>query len=43
MIAKSGNRFSEKIMLQQELDQDDDSTQRHPDPSQSQHLACAKQ
>jgi hypothetical protein len=25
MIPKSGNRFSEKIMLQEELERDDDS------------------
>jgi hypothetical protein len=30
MIPKSGSRFSEKIMLNQKPDQDDDSKKRHP-------------
>jgi hypothetical protein len=30
MIPKSGNRFSEKIMLKQRLERDADSTQSHP-------------
>src|SRR5882757_10889253 len=34
MIPKSGSRFSEKIMIQQELDQDGDPTKRHPDPTE---------
>ena len=31
MIPKSGNRFSEKIMLNKKLDRDDDSKKSHPD------------
>jgi hypothetical protein len=30
MIPKSGYRFSEKIMLNQKLERDDDSKKRHP-------------
>src|SRR5436190_23916602 len=30
MIPKSGNRFSEKIMLHQNLEREDDSKKRHP-------------
>jgi hypothetical protein len=33
MIPKSGYRFSEKIMLQQRLERDDDSKKSHPDLS----------
>src|SRR5215475_2303283 len=32
MIRKSGYRFSEKIMLQQKLERDDDSKKSHPAP-----------
>lgn len=32
MIPKSGNRVLEKVMLQQKVDQDDGSTEHHPDP-----------
>jgi hypothetical protein len=44
MIRKSGNRFSEKIMLKQKAGADDDSRKSHPalepraaDP----HIECA--
>ena len=30
MIRKSGNRFSEKLMLKQKIERDDDSTKSHP-------------
>jgi hypothetical protein len=30
MIPKSGNRFSEKIMLHKKLERDDDSKKSHP-------------
>jgi len=30
MIPKSGYRFSEKIMLQQKIERDDDSRKSHP-------------
>jgi hypothetical protein len=30
MIPKSGNRFSEKIMLKQKVERDDDSKKNHP-------------
>jgi hypothetical protein len=30
MIRKSGNRFSEKIMLKKKMERDDDSKKSHP-------------
>jgi hypothetical protein len=30
MIRKSGHRFSEKIMLKQKMERDDDSKKSHP-------------
>ena len=30
MIRKSGHRFSEKIMLKQKIERDDDSKKSHP-------------
>jgi hypothetical protein len=32
VISKSGNRFSEKIMLNQKLERDADSPETHPAP-----------
>jgi hypothetical protein len=42
MIRKSGNRFSEKIMLKQEIEQDDESKRSHLAPGRGSAVAFAK-
>jgi hypothetical protein len=42
MIRKGANRFSEKIMLKKEIEQDDESKRSHLAPGRGREAALAK-